>query len=389
MISIKRPVVLGVVASLALGIFAAVPAAHADPVSNSFAAVGSDTLQASMDALTNGTNVTGTRVRVTSAGTSLGNFDAFAPGFNAAGGTIQTKPAGNFFGRPSGSGAGVDALVASINNTTYTANGVTANVGGLIDIARSSAGPAAQVAGGILAWVPYGRDAVAFAYVGGSAADEANVASLTPGQLNTIYGATADQVINGTTVKAYLPQSGSGTRKFFMGAIGISSNVAGSAVYTNNNTLAENDATVFPAAATIPAGTAYVVPFSAANWISQSNLAAPNTIPASGAVKLGTPVVDALNVPVPAYTGTGTALVPNAPFYANATFGRDTYLVVEAARLDSNNAKYDVNLTNLVDPTRTASLTNMSSSITSAGGVKHKFGFLTASSTTILYSNTK
>jgi hypothetical protein len=388
MISIKRPVVLGVVASLALGIFAAVPAAHADPVSNSYAAVGSDTLQASMNALTNGTSVTGPRVRVTASGATLGNFDAFAPGFNAAGGTIQTKPAGNFFGRPSGSGAGVDALVASINNTTYTANGVTANVGGLIDIARSSAGPSAQVAGGLLAWVPYGRDAVAFAYSGGSAADQANVADLTPGQLNTIYSATADQVINGTTVKAYLPQSGSGTRKFFMGAIGIPSNVAGSAVYTNNNTLAENDATVFPT--TVPVGTAYVVPFSAANWISQSNLAAPNTIPASGAVKLGTPVVDASNVPVPAYTGTGTALVPNAPFYANTTFGRDTYLVVEAARLDSTNAaKYDATLASLLDPTRTGSLTNMSSSTTSAGGVKRTFGFLTVSSTTILYSNTK
>jgi hypothetical protein len=140
----------------------------------------------------------------------------------------------------------------------------------------------------------------------------------------------------------------------------------------------------------VPVGTAYVVPFSAANWISQSNLAAPNTIPASGAVKLGTPVVDASNVPVPAYTGTGTALVPNAPFYANTTFGRDTYLVVEAARLDSTNAaKYDATLASLLDPTRTGSLTNMSSSTTSAGGVKRTFGFLTVSSTTILYSNTK
>jgi hypothetical protein len=379
MISIKRPVVLGVVASLALGIFAAVPAAHADPVSNSYAIVGSDTLQASMDALTNGSNVTGTRVRVTSAGTSIGNFDAFAPGYNAAGGTIQTKPASLPFTRPSGSGAGVDALVASIGNTQY----LSVNVGGSIDIARSSAGPASQVSGGILAWVPFGRDAVAYAYVAGSAADETNVANLSAAQLNTIYGASSDQIINGTTVKAYLPQSGSGTRKFFLSAIGVANNTAGTAVYTNNNTLAENDATVFPASASIPAGTAYVVPFSAANWIAQSNNAAPNTIPSSGAVKLGSPLA------VAAFTGTGTALAPNAPYYADTTFGRDTYLVVEAARIDSTNAKYDVNLTNLLDPTRTTSFTNMSSSISSAGGVKHKFGFLNASSTTILYSNTK
>jgi hypothetical protein len=384
MVNIKKPVVLGVVASLALGIFAAVPA-HADPVANSYAVVGSDTLQASMDALTNGTDVTTSRVRVSAPAGTIGNFDAFAPGYNAAGGVIQTKAAGVSFPRPSGSGDGVNALIASINNTTFSQTSGTSidKIGGQVDIARSSAGPTAQVAGGILAWVPYGRDAVAYAYVGGSTADATNVANLSAGQLNTIYGATADQVVNGTTVKAYLPQSGSGTRKFFMKAIGISSNIAGSAVYTNGDTLAENDASVFPVSTSIPAGTAYIVPFSAANWIAQSNAAAPNTIPASGVVKLGSPLA------VPAFTGTGTALAPNAPYYADTTFGRDTYLVVETARITSGNAKYDVNLANLLNPARATSLVNMSTSATSPGGVKRAFGFLTVADTTPLYSNTK
>jgi hypothetical protein len=389
MMKIKKPLVLGVVASIALSTFAAVTPAFADPVSNSYSIVGSDTLQASVNALTNGTDLTGSRVRLTAGGSTLGNFDAFAPGFNAAGGTIQTKPAGVVFGRPSGSGAGVDALVASINGTNYSANGVTANISGQVDIARSSAGPSAQVSNGILSWVPFGRDAVAYAYVAGTTADGANVANLTAAQLNTIYNATADQVINGTTVKAYLPQSGSGTRKFFLGAIGITNNTAGSAVYTNGNTLAENDASVFPLAATISAGTAYVVPFSAASWVAQSNAAAPNTIPATDTVKLGTPLKDASNAALPAYTGTAPSLTPNPSYYANTTFGRDTYLVVEAARLDSTNAKYDVNLANLLNPSRPSSLVNMSSSGSSAGGVKRTFGFLTVNDTTVLRSNTK
>ncbi len=385
---IKRPLVLGVAAGIILSTVAVVTPAFADPVSNSYAIVGSDTLQSAVDALTNGTDATGARVRILAGSASIGNFDAFAPGYNVAGGTIQTKPAGNAFARPSGSGAGVDALVASINNTTYGANGVAAvNVGGLVDIARSSAPPANPKANGILAWVPFGRDAVAYAYVGGSEADATNVANLSASQLNAIYGASSDQVINGTTIKAYLPQSGSGTRKFFLGAIGISNNTAGTAVYTNSNTLAENDATVFPAS--VPSGTAYIVPFSAANWVSQKNGVAPNTIPASGAVRLGTPLKDGSNNPIPAVTGT-SPLAPNPTYYSNSTFGRDTYLVVEAARIDSTNtAKYDATLAKLLDPSRPSSLVNMSTSASSAGGVKRVYGFLTVSDTTVLRSDTK
>jgi hypothetical protein len=124
------------------------------------------------------------------------------------------------------------------------------------------------------------------------------------------------------------------------------------------------------------------VPFSAANWIAQSNNAAPTTIPASGAVKLGSPLANA------AYTGSGAALSPNPLYYADTTFGRDTYLVVEAARITSSDAKYDANLAALLNPSK-ASLTNMSASITSPGGVKRAFGFLAVADTTILYSNLK
>jgi hypothetical protein len=56
--------------------------------------------------------------------------------------------------------------------------------------------------------------------------------------------------------------------------------------------------------------------------------------------------------------------------------------VVEAARVDSTNAKYDANLAALVNPTLAKSLTNFGTGGASSGAVKVKFGFLAPSSTT-------
>jgi ABC-type phosphate transport system substrate-binding protein len=160
MIDIKKPVVLGVVASLALGIFAAVPAAHADPVSGSYVAVGSDTLDSSMNGLTNGTATTGSDVRITAGTATLGSFDAFGSA------TIQTTSEGPYFTRPSGSGAGVDALIASIKGTALGATYLGVDITGQVDIARSSSGPGANAnANGKIVYVPYARDAVAYMYI--------------------------------------------------------------------------------------------------------------------------------------------------------------------------------------------------------------------------------
>jgi hypothetical protein len=119
------------------------------------------------------------------------------------------------------------------------------------------------------------------------------------------------------------------------------------------------------------------MPFSVANWIAQSNGVAQNTIPASGAVVLGAP--DG----VATYTGTGSNLVPSATFYNAAPYGRDTYLVVEYARIDSTSATYDATLAGLVNSTSTTSLTNFSAVLPSQpGSVKKKYGFLAPSTTT-------
>lgn len=352
---IKKPLIIGVVAGLALSTFAMVTPAFADPVTDGYVAVGSDTLQDSMNALTNGTKVTGSSVRVKdTSGTALGNFDAFGSA------KIQTKSGGPFFVRPAGSGNGREALIASITGGGW--NGV--DIAGQVDIARSSSGPGNKTdAAGDLAYVPYGRDAVSYAY-NGPAAD---LGSLTSQQLHDIYAGTLTHIGN-TDILPMIPQSGSGTRSFFLGAIGVST--LGSNVSSNDDTLAENDARVLTTVGQI-------VPFSAASWVAQANGAAPSTLTADTA--MGS--IDG----VAAFTGTGSSLTPSATFYGNSTFGRDVYLIVEYARIDSNDPKYDPKLAALVNPTNVDGLTNFTATFASKpASVKRKFGFQSPSSTSLI-----
>ena len=358
---------IGVAAAmLAAGIALAAPAS-ADPVAPGLVAVGSDTLQDSMNALANGTNITGSSVRVSAGGVYLGNFDAFGSD------KIQTKPSSVFFGRPGGSGAGVNALIASIKGTTYN-NGVSTSaspITGQVDIARSSSSAGANAnAAGVLAYVPFARDAVAYAYNPADATAATVLASLTTAQLTSIYSASTSTTIGGVTIKPRLPQSNSGTRKFFLSAISVST--VGTAVPTSDNAAtgpAENDATVL--------GSNEIMPFSVASWIAQSNGAAPSTIGATG-VKIGTPTGTA------PFTGTAPALVASSAYYANTTWGRDTYLVVEYARIDPSNAKYDPLLAKVVDPTVGTSLTSYGTFKTTPGAVKSKFGFQAPSSSAVI-----
>lgn len=351
---------VGVTLGLLAGAVALAGPASADPVSGSYVLVGSDTLQDSLNAITNGTSVTGSSVRVSAAGNSLGNFDAFGSA------RIQTKPGGPFFVRPAGSGNGVTALRNSITGAPNNGTVIT----GQIDIARSSSGPGTNAnAAGLLLYVPYGRDALAYAYKG----DPAALANITAAQLTSLYTAPsvgAATTINGVVVTPRLPQNGSGTRSFFLGAIGVTAATLGGAVNDVNNTTPENDASVL--------GANEIIPFSVANWVAQSNGAAPSTIGATG-VLLGSPTG------VAAFTGTAPSLAPNAAYYSNTTWGRDTYLVAEYARVNPADAKYDANLAKLLDPAQgLSSLTSFGSLPSTPGAVKKKFGFLAPSSTTAI-----
>jgi len=359
-LKLKKLAAMGAACGIALAGLGVASMASAEPVSNSYALVGSDTLQDSVNAIANGTSLTGSLVRVTSTNKTLGSFDAF--GANA----IQTKQGGPFFGRPAGSGAGVTALRASITGANYSGNaGVPARqITGQVDIARSSSGPGSNAnANGLLAYVPFARDAVGFAYKGG----DSSWATLSAAQLKSIYECTTTSV-GGVTVKPRLPQSGSGTRNFFLGAIG--NPALGSCVSDATGTTPENDASVL--------GTNDLIPFSAASWIAQANGAAGVNTTLNSGVSFGSPVGGE-----PAFTGTAPNLIPNVDFYKDATFGRDTYLVVEYARIVSGDPKYDAGLANLVNPSVSNSLTSFGSLPTSVGAVKKKFGFLAPSTTTI------
>lgn len=337
-------------------------AAHAEPVSNSYVLVGSDTLQDVGNALSNGTRITGSLVRIKAGGASIGNFDAFPS--SGTGSQIQTKEGGPYFLRPSGSGNGVSALRASITGNPW--NGVV--ITGQVDIARSSSGPGGNAnADGKLAYVPFGRDAVSYIYKGGTAA----WGNLTAAQLKQIFEGTLASV-DGVTISPRLPQSGSGTRSFFLTAIGNPTLKSG---IDSNNTTAENDASVLK--------DGEIIPFSVASWTAQvSGAAGVNTVAAATGVALGTPLAGVQPV-----TGSGATTVPNADYYANTTFGRDTYLVVERARVTPGDAKYDAALAGLVDSSKTTSLTNFTSPLSgSPAAVKKKFGFLAPSTTAIQYA---
>jgi len=359
-VKIKKIIAMSTIAGVALAGLA-FSSANAEPVSNSYVLVGSDTLQDSTNALTNGSNASGSFVRILANGSSIGNFDAFG---SAA---IQTKSNGPFFGRPAGSGAGVNALRASITGSAYSAGGTNTTPGkvitGQVDIARSSSGPGSNANNaGQLLYVPYARDAVAYAYKGGTAA----WANLSSAQLKQVFDGTLKS-IDGVAINPRLPQAGSGTRNFFLPAIGYASGTTvAPGVSDTGNATAENDASVL--------AEGDIIPFSVASWVAQANGVTGTNSTTIANVKMGTP----LGSTVP-FTGVAPALVPDTTYYANASFGRDTYLVVEYARVVAG-AKYDAGLAKLVDGTN-ASLNNFGALANTPGAVKKKFGFLAPSTT--------
>lgn len=384
--------------------FSAVPAYAEAPVSTGgYTLAGSDTIQDVVNALVNGTWITGAKVQVTTSGVINGSYDAFpntGPGSYIQTRTPASATALSYFLRPSGSGDGINSMIASNNlggTTTWTKNSVGYNVAGLVDIARSSSGAkttqtAATATAQSLVFVPFARDAVSYAYVEGSSwttAQKDAWASLDQATLKAIYQGTTTSV-EGITPRPLLPQSTSGTRKFFLGSsagqgIGIGNNNTPAGVGTGDDTFGEN--TAFQ----VLTAPGQIAPFSAASWIAQNNgaipfnsIAAANTaLGAAGSVKLGNPVTGS---PVFDTTTTPGKLTPLSGFYSDGRWGRNTYLVVPKGKYDT-----DAKLHNLLDPTltNTTSLTGFSTSPSpgTPGAVKRAFGFLAPSNpTTLIYA---
>lgn len=364
----------GVAASLC----AIAPAANAEPVSPGYVAVGSDTLQDVMNALANGTSITATTVRATANGQFFGNFDATEPHYNGTANTIaiQPKAGQGAMGRPNGSGDGINALKASINGTSYTTGGVTTTPTGLVDIARSSSKRSLVAAGQLLA-IPFGRDAFTYAYK--DATSSPALQNLTLQQLKEIFECSLTTV-GGEAVTPVIPQAGSGSRKDFLKIIGVDPS-GGGALGTDSScvkvgqehdsrALLENE----------------IMPISAAQWVAQNTGAGVSRIGAD--VVVGTPIAG-----VSAVTGTGTSMVPNQAYYDDDTWGRDTFLLVENARVTPGDAKYDARLADLVG-TGSGKLGHIGTSTSNFGlapgstsAVKKKFGFLRPETTVSYRTN--
>ncbi|WP_127360052.1 Ig-like domain repeat protein [Actinacidiphila soli] len=326
-----RLMAAAITAALATGSLALASPASADPTPagtfRKLVGVGSDTTQDVLNALANGTS-SASAVKATN-GDGIASYDAVEPGTGSTTSTITTRSGGTAFLRPNGSGAGRTALSSSLTNGLYPlAGGV--NVNGQIDFARSSGGP--SVVGTSLTYVPMARDAVGVAVLG------SKLQNLTIAQLHDIYAGTLTTV-NGQTVHPHIPQSGSGTRKFFLSAIGLSDSDIKSDVVT---TVQENQAD--DALKT----DGDLVPFSAASWIAQLNHVSPDhssTAVTAGAymagIELDPGAVGTFTSPVATVAGKVT---PVDSYYSNATFGRDVYNVVPSRAIDPTSAFYDDSL---------------------------------------------
>lgn len=386
---IKRIAAIGAAFGLALAGLGAAGAASANPVTpnGGYSIVGSDTLQDAVNALANGTKITGSNVRSLAAGRVLSSFDAFptassvAAAAPVAGALIQTKAFGTYFLRPAGSGNGKAALLASIGkngvggSASTVWNGV--DIAGQVDLSRSSGALTADANGDLVA-VPFGRDAVSFAYKAGANISQSTidtVAAYSASQLLALVNATnGETVVNSDDhIVAVLPQSGSGTREFFLKAIGHSSNGKAdvSTVPAAHQSFPENNGAVLaPGADEI-----WVMPFSVASYVAQQNHAAPADTTAG--ISIGSPQSG-----IAPFTGTAGSRVPNKAYYDSATWGRDTFIIAPYAKLNGSTA--DPSLVAALNKNLDASLASFAidGDVTSAGEVKTKFGFLEPSTYT-------
>ena len=287
--------------------------------------VGSDTIQNVLDQFSADYNV-GKAVTAT----HLWSWDATNPNTGAIGDSIQVKGGGcSAIARPNGSSAGITALTSS-----QVVSGTNCISFARSSRARGSSDP--PFAAGGIAFVDLAGDAVTW-----SAQATTNApATLTAAQLAAIYNCTDTNwnQVGGKNapIHAFIPQSGSGTRSFFLGAIGVAT--PGSCVSDVNGTLEENEG-VNPVLNDPDA----IFPFSTGKYIAErfhsatcfNSSCTPNgsglRCTPSGTQNLfgcnnhGTLVLKKINGIAPT-TGTGQGTVINSAF--PATFQRTVFEVV-------------------------------------------------------------
>jgi ABC-type phosphate transport system substrate-binding protein len=269
-VRIVSKIVVAATAAAAITALVAAPAladppAGKTPRPTDVVGVGSDTIQNVMDQLSVAYNAT-------HASGKLYSFDALNPTTGAMGDTIQLKSGSSTCSipRPDGSSAGISQLT--------TGNGTTTGGQPCINFARSSRGRGSTDPNTI-SFIALAGDAVTVATQPGSHAP-ANL--ITTSVLTNIYNCTVtkwNQIPGNSggassTIVPMLPQNGSGTRSFFLGAIGVTtpgscvstSDTAQGSGHLNDNTLQENEG-VAPSLNTNKANV--IFPFSVAKYIAE------------------------------------------------------------------------------------------------------------------------
>ncbi len=349
----KTKLRLGVVAATAVAVmaFGAVAPASADPGSFKLLnGVGSDTTQDVMNG-------------VATVVTNIGSYDALGSA------QIQTTSGGPSFNRPNGSSNGLRALSSSINNTgtrTWPLSGGV-NITGQVDFARSSSGP--SVAGSELTFIPFARDAVTYAVSAASdfprdvalGAASQDAISPAPFTLRNIYrGAVttfADSEFNTVTIRPLVPQSGSGTRSFWLSTLGLTE--AQSIATDLGGTVQEHNGTAIT-------GAGDLVPFSIAQYIAQGN---HNSLPS------GAPVTERRGNIELGKIGNAKPIILNAGVVElNTSFpvSRLVYNVVSTARLTG---------TSTADLALQAAFVGSTSQVCAAGAQIKQYGFGTIGAT--------
>ena len=235
---------LGLVGALAFTASPAMADPSGTPTFRSLAGVGSDTTEGVMNGMS--------EVVVSGSTKLIASYDAFGSA------TIQTKATGCTINRPAGSGAGVTALVASLDAGN-----------GCVDFARSSSNNSTTFPGKNLTYVPFAVDAVTYAVRGDSTISR----RLTKAQLTTVYNCGA-----GANFKPLLPQFGSGTRQFFLKSLGFT-DAADFTSQPNHTCVGQTDSTgaaLQENTGTLLTDPKQVVPYSIAQYLSQTTAVTPD-----------------------------------------------------------------------------------------------------------------
>jgi hypothetical protein len=330
------------------------PTAGADPQQlTALIGLGSDTIQDVTNAYAGFTNsVNYVPLQSGTTKQQLISFDAQNPA-SPTNKCVTVKTGAGSQYRSNGSSEGRRALSRAIDGTVYgpTTSPACANkvIGGQIDFARSSAGPASGDAGTDLTYIPFSRDGIGVAYVaaGGLATPKT---SFTRAELTQLFTATTIPVnIGGVNIYPCGIQNGSGTFSFWNTVTTATTTQEAAATATCNaattttnsdGRIEENNGTSLQQKADALAASSggpieVVAGFSGGSFIAQSNNVSPNSIPTTGnLVNLGTITNDGTgaNLGAPA-TGTAPNLVPSSTYYASTVFGRNLYYVVDSAKL--------------------------------------------------------